>query len=142
MYPWVNRVEVNPFLPVQSEYFDGNGIPLHGLYVNDKRDITVTPSADGITIELVPQLVVEGVPKFRETYYLSKGNLRVKIIVDNPETASLPFCFGYHPYLQIDNEDLKDLELTTDITVQLALQEVIICEHRICCPSFRIKLKM
>lgn len=67
MFPWVNRVEENPFLPVKSEYFDGNGLPLHGLYVNAKRDIITTssPTNDRIFVEIHPQLNVEGVPKFK-----------------------------------------------------------------------------
>jgi galactose mutarotase-like enzyme len=117
MFPWVNRIEENPFLPVESEHFDGNGIPLHGLYVNDQREITVSPSENTVTVELIAQKVVEGVPKFRELYTLSKGSLRVEIFVEHSENVALPVCFGYHPYLQIDNEDLKDLKLTTDISV-------------------------
>ena len=79
MYPWVNRVEQNPF-PIESEYKDGNGIPLHGLYVNDKREITVKPlSADSIIVEMVPTLSVEGVPKFKEFYELRRNSLTVRI---------------------------------------------------------------
>jgi galactose mutarotase-like enzyme len=69
MFPWVNRVEDNPFT-VLSEYFDGNVNPIHGLYVNDARHITVTPTEHGISVELVPHLTVEGVPKFKEHYLL------------------------------------------------------------------------
>ncbi len=79
MFPWVNRVETNPFLPVSSEYYDGNGLPLHGLYVNDQRDITVSPVEGAIKVELVPQKTVEGVPKFKEVYTLSKGELKVEV---------------------------------------------------------------
>lgn len=102
MFPWVNRVEKNPFLPVQGDYFDGNGLPLHGLYVDDQRDITISPFENGLKVELVPQKIVEGVPKFREFYTLSKGTLRVEILVEDTPNVTLPFCFGYHPYLQID----------------------------------------
>ena len=34
MYPWVNRVEKNPYTDKESPFKDGNGIPLHGFYVN------------------------------------------------------------------------------------------------------------
>jgi hypothetical protein len=78
MYPWVNRVEENPFLPVQSEYFDGNGLPIHGLYVNDKRDITMlAPSHEYVVVDLVAQKTVNKVPKFKERFTLSKGTLKV-----------------------------------------------------------------
>ena len=79
MYPWVNRVEQNPF-PIQSEYKDGNNIPLHGLFVNDKREIAVKPlSADSILVEMVPSLSVEGVPKFKEFYELRRNSLTIRI---------------------------------------------------------------
>jgi galactose mutarotase-like enzyme len=72
-------------------------------------------------VELVAQKVVEGVPKFREVFTLSKGVLRVEILVEDSPNVTLPFAFGYHPYLQIDKEDLKDLKLTTDISIQFQL---------------------
>jgi hypothetical protein len=62
--------------------------------------------------------------------------------VDHSEGEELPFCFGYHPYLHIDNEDLKDLTLTTDIATQLELKEVLIFLLRVCCQSSPINRSM
>ena len=67
---------------------------------------------------------MEGVPKFKEQYILTKGALRTSISVQKTEEIKLPFCFGYHPYLEIDKEEIKDLKLETDIKVQLKLDEV------------------
>lgn len=94
------------------------------MYVNDTREITVSPIEQGISVELIPTKIVEGVPKFKEHYLLTKGALRVSISAQKTEEVKLPFCFGYHPYLEIDNEEIKDLKLETDIKVQLKLDEV------------------
>jgi hypothetical protein len=32
------------------------------------------------------------------------------------KVSELPVCFGYHPYLQIDEIPLNDLIITSDIT--------------------------
>ena len=65
-------------------------------------------------------------PKFKETYILSKGSFQQKIKVDSagPQHEKVPFCFGYHPYLQIDQEDIKDMKISTDIKTNLALDHV------------------
>lgn len=79
MYPWVNRVEKNPFT-IESEYKDGNNIPLHGLFVNNNREITVKPlSANSIIVEMMPSLSVEGVPQFKEFYELKHNSLTIRI---------------------------------------------------------------
>jgi hypothetical protein len=44
MYPWVNRVEKVPYPGVYPQYTDGNGIPLHGLYVDDPRKADIFKS--------------------------------------------------------------------------------------------------
>ena len=56
---------------------------------------------------------------------LSKGRLHQKIKIHNSGNEKLPFCFGYHPYLQIDNEDIANLKITTDIKTNLKLDEVL-----------------
>lgn len=52
MYPWVNRIEKVPY-QVEHPYNDGNGIPIHGLYVDSPRNISVfSLSAESVGIEL------------------------------------------------------------------------------------------
>ena len=41
MFPWVNRIETVPFLNVQHPYTDSNGLPIHGLYVDSPRNVTI-----------------------------------------------------------------------------------------------------
>jgi hypothetical protein len=50
MFPWVNRIEKVPY-QAEHPYTDGNGLPIHGLYVDSPRNITVFPiSAESIGI--------------------------------------------------------------------------------------------
>ena len=127
MFPWVNRIEKVPFPNVQHIYKDGNGIPLHGLYVDSPRKVQIsTISADSIGIELTPEVSFVDVPPFTETFILSKGKLHQTIKVHPSVQEKLPFCFGYHPYLQINQENIKDLSIKTDIETNLKLDEVIL----------------
>lgn len=41
MFPWVNRIEEVPYKDIQHPYKDGNGLPIHGLYVDSPREATV-----------------------------------------------------------------------------------------------------
>lgn len=42
MFPWVNRVEHNPYSNNKYAHFDDNGLPLHGLSVNSPRIHVIT----------------------------------------------------------------------------------------------------
>lgn len=65
MYPWVNRIGKVPY-QTENPYNDGNGIPLHGLYVDSPRNIQVFPlSAESIGIELEPEIKYPDVPNFK-----------------------------------------------------------------------------
>jgi hypothetical protein len=39
-------------------------------------------------------------------------------IIENEKDIH-PYCFGYHPYLEIDGKNLEDLEIKTDINTLL-----------------------
>jgi hypothetical protein len=41
MYPWVNRIEENPFPGIKPPYHDQNGTALHGFYVDEERNATI-----------------------------------------------------------------------------------------------------
>lgn len=56
---------------------------------------------------------------FIEVYTLKRGSLSVVFEVIENEHDKSPFCFGYHPYLQIDEQSLDDLTIDTDITTLL-----------------------
>ena len=38
MYPWVNRLE-EPHPTIKEEFKDGNGLVIHGIMVNAKKNI-------------------------------------------------------------------------------------------------------
>lgn len=95
---------------MEHPYNDSNGLPIHGLYVDSPRNATIFSLAeDSIGIELTPEVKVGGVPDFVETFILSRGKFQQKIKVHNSAEDKIPFCFGYHPYLQIDEENIEDL---------------------------------
>lgn len=124
MFPWVNRIEKVPF-DLQHPYTDDNGLPIHGLYVDSPRQTTVfTINSDSVGIEMTPEVKYEDIPAFTETIVLSKGKFSQKIKVHNTVEHKLPFCFGYHPYLQIDQENIADLLVKTDIKTNITLDKV------------------
>jgi galactose mutarotase-like enzyme len=66
---------------------------------------------------------------------LRRGALTIQFRVIENEKDPHPFCFGYHPYLQIDNEPLDDLEIQTDIHTLLEFNEVLPLSARTSYPS-------
>lgn len=52
---------------------------------------------------------------FEEVFILKKGVFVISFTVLNNEKDKLPYCFGYHPYLQIDSENLDNIQFLTDI---------------------------
>lgn len=55
---------------------------------------------------------------------LSKGKLTIHFKVIENEKDKQPFCFGYHPYLEIDGKPLEEIEIKTDITSLLDFDQV------------------
>lgn len=101
MYPWVNRVEKYH----KKEFEDGAGLPLHGLYATRKRNLDRSATADAATLVLTCEDFDEAYPKFKETFVLTTNSLTINF--ESEATEKDVLCFGYHPYLQ-----LNDIKLT------------------------------
>lgn len=61
---------------------------------------------------------------FEEIYALSKGKLTIHFKVIENEKDKHPYCFGYHPYLELDGKQLQELTFKTDITTLLEFDQV------------------
>lgn len=84
MFPWVNRIEKVPYPNIEHPYKDGNGLPIHGLYVDSPRNATIfSISEESIGIEMTPEVKYPDIPSFTETFTLTKGKFHQKIKVHN-----------------------------------------------------------
>jgi galactose mutarotase-like enzyme len=98
MYPWVNRLEVYP----KAEFKDGAGLPLHGLYATRKRNLTRTQTSDSIILELTCESF-----HFKEIFTLTANSLSIEFQLISESKQEI-VCFGYHPYLQLNNVKLTN----------------------------------
>lgn len=126
LYPWANRlggtdyrvegtvVDLTGAARVRT---DAHGTPMHGVLaayagwqVIEQSAHSLTAAVDYSTPELLaafpfPHVLTQRVTLFDRT-------LSIATTVD-PGTASVPLCFGYHPYFTLPDVPRADWELST-----------------------------
>ena len=96
MFPWISKVPQSPYdLALLNQY--------HGFVMNTKREVIEKRQENGqIRLSMRQAVQRQNQHNFIETYVLSKNSLKIMFRVLINEKDKNPFCFGYHPYLQID----------------------------------------
>ena len=139
MFPWVNRIESsevplgNETIKITPKLFDGNGVALHGLFADSEREIiesgsnfvilkVKTPEKEEISNPFLKKL-----PKFTESFILLDGSLSVMTDFSfEADGESLGFSYGYHPYIQLDDLDISNVSIRTNMTHAIQVDEKLL----------------
>ena len=128
LYPWANRLSASSYdidgavvsLTVGSGGVraDEHGLPIHGV-LSAYPDWTVTERSENSLTAVLdydgPRLLASfPFPhKLTQQITLADRTLTVETTVTPTAAASVPLCFGYHPYLTIPGVPRADWRLTT-----------------------------
>lgn len=144
MFPWNSRLESTSIeeksvfgkeMKFFPEFSDGNKTPLHGLFATTKREIVefgpnlvkLRPITD--EIQKRNEGFLEAIPDFDEIFILSEKKLTIVTEFYRKKSQiknKLHFSFGYHPYLQIDEEKIDEFIVETNMTESLLLDEKLL----------------
>lgn len=129
LYPWANRLSASDYesngtvvtlVPGQGGVrADEHGLPIHGVLaaysgwqVTAQSENTLTATVDfGATPELLATFPFPHV--LTQHVALAGRRLTIETSVSPTAAASVPLCFGYHPYFTIPGVPRGDWELTT-----------------------------
>ena len=129
LYPWANRLSANSYdvggaaVTLTSGAGgvrpDPHGSPMHGVLaaypgwlVTARSDNTLTAVLDyGGTPRLLATFPFPHV--LTQDVTLADRTLTIETTVRPTTAASVPLCFGYHPYFQIPDVPRKEWKLTT-----------------------------
>jgi len=120
MFPWVNRLEPNPwardpFYPSTHWLTDGNGLPLHGLYHNlprilEEENLSDTESWAKFSFILPKEWdgTTLSKTKVSEVFILTETELKIQYIIKNESDSHFSFALGIHPYFRLGEETTID----------------------------------
>jgi aldose 1-epimerase len=129
LYPWANRLSANTYgidgavvsltVGTGGVRADEHGLPIHGVLaaypgwlVTAKSDNTLTAVLDyGGTPRLLTSFPFPHV--LTQEIMLADRTLTIETMVMPTTAASVPLCFGYHPYFQIPGVPREEWKLTT-----------------------------
>lgn len=129
LYPWANRLSASQYgingavvtlTPgTGGVRADEHGVPIHGVLtgypgwlISDRSDNSLTAVLDyGGRPRLLASFPFPHVLTQRVT--LADRTLTVETTVTPTTAASVPLCFGYHPYVQLPGIPRADWTLTT-----------------------------
>src|SRR6185312_8031676 len=129
LYPWANRLSANTYdvdgtvvsLTIGSDGIraDPNGLPIHGVLAANPGWVVTARSENTLSADLdygadprllasfpFPHLLTQKIT-------LTDRTLTVETTVTPTTTASVPLCFGYHPYFTIPDVPREEWKLTT-----------------------------
>lgn len=129
LYPWANRLSASTYgingavvtlTPgVAGVRTDEHGVPIHGVLAANPGWLVIAQSAN----ELSAVLDWGGKPRLLATFpfphiltmdvTLADRTLTVRTTVMPSTAASVPLCYGYHPYLAIPDVPREDWQLQT-----------------------------
>lgn len=129
LYPWANRLSANTYevdgtvvsLTIGSDGVraDPNGLPIHGVLAAYPGWVVTARSVDAVRADLDygadPRLLaVFPFPHvLTQQITLADRTLTVETTVTPTTQASVPLCFGYHPYFTIPGVPREKWTLTT-----------------------------
>lgn len=134
MYPWVNRLESpsypsDPAQKIIPEFCDGKGLSLHGLFASCEREI-LEQAENYVRFKVKDFEAVyqknqfsKAMPKFVETFVLTEEGLSVCTEFLAGDQDSEGFSYGYHPYIQLDENEINGVILQTNMSHYIKLDE-------------------
>jgi aldose 1-epimerase len=139
LYPWANRLGDNTYTAEGETVTltpgengvrpDPNGLPIHGVLAAYPDWRVTSESGDELAAEVdfaaTPRLLASfPYPHVVEvTVRLAERTLTVRTTVTATGDASVPLCFGFHPYLQLPGVPRGDWVIETPPLRHLALDE-------------------
>ncbi|MGE2715474.1 aldose 1-epimerase [Mycolicibacterium litorale] len=129
LYPWANRLSANKY-PIDGAVVtltpgvagvrtDEHGVPIHGVLSANPGWRVIEQSGN----KLVATMDWGGTPRLLATFpfphlltmsaTLADRTLTVETTVTPSAAASVPLCYGYHPYLQIPDVPRAQWQLRT-----------------------------
>ncbi len=115
MYPWNGRIDNdnnikkcdNNFNNINninnlSHFKDNNGLPIHGLYCNTKRNIS---NENENTVILTPTEINRSFPSFYEKFELNEKSLIISTYFENITDSVQYFSYGYHPHIRLSDSN-------------------------------------
>jgi aldose 1-epimerase len=129
LYPWANRLSANSYdvddavvtltADVNGVRTDAHGAPMHGVLAACRDWKMTARSGNALTAALDygsnPRLLMSfPFPHvLTQTVTLADRTLAVETTVTPTTDASVPLCFGYHPYVRIPDAPRAEWALTT-----------------------------
>jgi galactose mutarotase-like enzyme len=139
LYPWANRLSANNYgvdgavvtltPDTGGVHTDDHGAPMHGLLTAYPGWVVTAQSGNELTAEVdfgaTPSLLAYfPFPHLlTQTVTLADRTLRIETTVTPTTAASVPMCFGYHPYFTIPGVPRPDWTLTTPAMRHLPVDE-------------------
>jgi len=128
LYPWANRLSGNSYqvdgtvvslTASNGVRADPNGLPIHGVLAAYPNWVVTARSENRLTADLDygadPRLLASfPFPHvLTQDVTLEDRTLTIETTVMPTTAASVPLCFGYHPYLRIPDVPREEWKLTT-----------------------------
>ncbi len=129
LYPWANRLSANNYgidgavvsltVGTGGVRADEHGLPIHGVLAAYPGWLVTAKSENTLTAVLdyggMPRLLASfPFPHvLTQEITLADRTLTIETTVAPTTAASVPLCFGYHPYLTIPGVPREDWKLTT-----------------------------
>jgi galactose mutarotase-like enzyme len=129
LYPWANRLSANTYevdgtvvtltAGINGVRTDEHGAPMHGVLAADPGWSVTSRSDNSLTATLDyggdPRLLASFPFPHMLTQHvtLADRTLTIETMVRPTTSASVPLCFGYHPYLTIPGVPREQWMLTT-----------------------------
>jgi galactose mutarotase-like enzyme len=129
LYPWANRLSANMYeadgavvaltAGTDGVRTDEHGAPMHGVLAAYPGWVVTSRSENSLTAELDyggdPRLLASfPFPHvLTQQVTLADRTLTIETTVMPTTAASVPLCFGYHPYLRVPDVPREEWKLTT-----------------------------
>lgn len=139
--PWANRLAESSYrvgskvvdLSKLSLHRDGNGLPIHGLFVGrsgwELASVKGQPGSASLVATFdaaADEAVMEAFPFPHELavgFTVSPGRLMVSTTVTATGRRAVPISFGWHPYFRLPDTDRDRIRLGMPARTQLLLDE-------------------
>lgn len=139
LYPWANRLSANAYdidgsvvsltVGAGGVRADEHGVPIHGVLAAYPGWLVTARSDNTLTVVLDfggrPRLLASFPFPHVLTQHITLADraLTVETTVMPTTAASVPLCFGYHPYLTIPDVPREDWVLTTPAMRRLPVDD-------------------
>lgn len=136
MFPWQGRLskgEIIKTLLKKEENFkfpneDENKFPIHGLFLNAKREI-IEKGTDFVKFKVINSEVnvdSNPFPSVEESFFLKEKQVEVRLVLKNESSEKSFFYLGYHPFFNIENQTINDFHINSNCNLHYHMTEKIL----------------